>query len=56
MIVKITMKPDNYCVPVKHPLLPRALAWSTRLTDFKEHGLKFLLFILSPEVARANMM
>ena len=56
MIVKITMKPDYHCVPVKHPLLPLALAWSTRFTDFKEHGLKFLLFILSPEVARANMM
>ena len=43
-------------LPVKQPLLPRAFACSTRLTDFKEHGLKFLLFILSPEVARANMI
>ena len=45
-----------YSLPVKHPLLPRAFACKTRLTDFNEQGLKLRLFILSPDVALANMM
>lgn len=43
-------------VPVKHPFGERALKFSTGLMLFKLHGEKWLLFFLSPEVARANMM
>jgi hypothetical protein len=35
---------------------PLAFASKTGLMLFKEHGLKFRLFFLSPEVALANMM
>lgn len=43
-------------VPVKQPLGDRALKFNTGLILFKLHGEKWLLFFLSPEVARANMM
>lgn len=43
-------------LPVKHPLAERALKLSTGLMLFKLHGEKRLLFFLSPEVARANII
>lgn len=44
------------CGSVKHPLALRALALRTGSMDFSEHGENLLLFFLSPEVARANII
>jgi hypothetical protein len=43
-------------LPVKHPLLLRAFAFSTGSMALSEQGENLLLFRLSPDVARANMM
>ena len=43
-------------LPVKQPLLLRAFAFKTGSIAFNEHGENLLLFRLSPEVARANIM
>lgn len=43
-------------VPVKHPLVLLALTFSTGLMADRLHGEKRLLFFLSPDVARANIM
>lgn len=42
--------------PAKHPLDERALAFKTGFMETKLHGLKRLLFRLSPLVALANIM
>ena len=42
--------------PVKHPLGPLALAVSTSWMLRRLQGENLLLLVLSPEVARANMM
>jgi len=44
------------CGSVKQPFMERALAFSTGSIDFSEQVLNLLLFFLSPEVARANIM
>lgn len=43
-------------LPVKHPLELRAFAFKTGSIAFSEHGENLLLFRLSPDVARANIM
>lgn len=43
-------------LPVKHPLLLRALEFKTGSMALSEHGENLLLFFLSPDVARANMI
>lgn len=43
-------------VPVKHPLVLLALTFSTGFIADKLHGENLLLFFLSPEVARANII
>lgn len=41
---------------MKHPLALRAFAFSTGSMALSEHGENLLLFRLSPDVARANMI
>jgi hypothetical protein len=43
-------------LPVKHPLELRAFAFKTGSIAFSEHGENLLLFRLSPDVARANII
>jgi hypothetical protein len=43
-------------LPVKHPLELRAFEFKTGSIAFSEHGENLLLFRLSPDVARANIM
>ena len=42
--------------PMKHPSNPLAFASKTCLMLLRLHGLNWRLFLLSPEVALANMM
>lgn len=42
--------------PVKQPLALRAFAFSTGSIALNEHDENLLLFRLSPDVARANIM
>ena len=44
------------CGSVKQPLALLAFAFNTGSIAFKEHGENLLLFLLSPDVALANMM
>lgn len=43
-------------LPVKHPLVLRAFELRTGSIALNEHGENLLLFFLSPDVARANIM
>lgn len=43
-------------LPVKQPLALRAFAFKTGSMAFSEHGENLLLFRLSPDVARANII
>lgn len=49
-------KSEKGFLPVKHPLLLRAFAFKTGSIAFSEHGENLLLFLLSPDVARANII
>lgn len=44
------------CGSVKHPLGLRAFEFNTGSMDFNEHAENLLLFFLSPDVARANII
>lgn len=46
----------NKMLPVKQPLMLRAFEFSTGSIALNEHGENLLLFFLSPDVARANMI
>lgn len=43
-------------IPVKHPRVLLALTFNTGFIADKLHGENRLLFFLSPEVARANII